>query len=84
MDPSAQQRHEHHTGVIDVWSRNPARLASLFSTLDDLAPGRILCGLGAWWDPLAAKVGIDRSKPIRVMREVVTAVRREVGEFRKR
>ena len=63
------------SGVIDVWSRNPARLASMFSTLDDLAPGRIICGLGAWWDPLAAKVGIDRAKPIRVMREVVNAVR---------
>ena len=59
------------SGVIDVWSRNPARLASMFSTLDDLAPGRILCGLGAWWDPLAAKVGIDRAKPLTVMREVV-------------
>ncbi|HBH75167.1 MAG TPA: LLM class flavin-dependent oxidoreductase, partial [Acidimicrobiaceae bacterium] len=56
------------SGVIDVWTRNPARLASMFSTLDDLAPGRIICGLGAWWDPLAAKVGVDRSKPIRVMR----------------
>src|SRR4029079_18794408 len=32
-------------------------------------------GLGAWWDPLAAKVGIQRDKPLRVMREVVTAVR---------
>lgn len=63
------------SGVIDIWSRNPARLASMFSTLDDLAPGRIICGLGAWWDPLAEKVGIDRAKPIRVMREVVTAVR---------
>lgn len=63
------------SGVIDVWSRNPARLASMFSTLDDLAPGRILCGLGAWWDPLAEKVGIDRSRPLRVMREVVDAVR---------
>jgi 5,10-methylenetetrahydromethanopterin reductase len=31
--------------------------------------------LGAWWDPLAAKVGIDRSRPLRVMREVVSAVR---------
>ncbi len=61
--------------VVDVWSRNPARLASTFATLDDLAPGRILCGVGAWWDPLAAKVGIDRSKPLRVMREVVTVVR---------
>ena len=37
------------SGVIDVWTRNPARLASMFATLDDLAPGRILAGLGAWW-----------------------------------
>ena len=64
------------SGVIDIWTRNAARLASTFSTLDDLAPGRIICGLGAWWDPLAAKVGIDRDKPLRVMREVVEAVRR--------
>ncbi|MBA2283042.1 MAG: LLM class flavin-dependent oxidoreductase [Acidimicrobiia bacterium] len=63
------------SGVIDVWTRNPARLASLFSTLDDLAPGRVLAGLGAWWDPLAAKVGIQRDKPLRVMREVVEALR---------
>ena len=50
------------SGVIDIWTRNAARLASTFSTLDDLAPGRILCGLGAWWDPLATKVGIDRHR----------------------
>ena len=63
------------SGVVDCWTRNPARLASLFSTLDDLAPGRIILGIGAWWDPLAAKVGVDRSRPLTVMREVVTAVR---------
>jgi 5,10-methylenetetrahydromethanopterin reductase len=63
------------SGVIDVWTRNPARLASLFSTLDDLAPGRVLAGLGAWWDPLASKVGISRDRPLRVMREVVEALR---------
>jgi 5,10-methylenetetrahydromethanopterin reductase len=62
------------SGVIDVWTRNPARLASLFSTLDDLAPGRIIAGLGAWWDPLAAKVGIDRTRPLAMMREVVTVL----------
>ena len=50
------------SGVIDIWTRNPARLASTFSTLDDLAPGRIICGLGAWWDPLASKVGIHRER----------------------
>ena len=63
------------SGVLDMWTRNPARLAATFSTLDDLAPGRILCGLGAWWDPLASKVGIDRRRPLRAMREVVTVVR---------
>ncbi len=63
------------SGVSDCWSRNPARLAATFSTLDDLAPGRVLLGLGAWWDPLAAKVGITRAHPLTVMREVVTAVR---------
>ncbi len=63
------------SGVIDCWTRNPARLASTFSTLDDLAPGRMICGLGAWWDPLAAKVGIDRLRPLTVMREIVTVVR---------
>jgi 5,10-methylenetetrahydromethanopterin reductase len=63
------------SGVIDIWTRNPARLASLFSTLDDLAPGRILAGLGAWWDPLAAKVGIARTRPLGVMHEVVESLR---------
>ncbi len=62
-------------GVVDIWSRNPARLASTFATLDDLAPGRIILGLGAWWDPLAAKVGIERRRPLQAMREVVTVVR---------
>ena len=56
---AATERIRVGSGVIDIWTRNAARLASTFSTLDDLAPGRILCGLGAWWDPLATKVGID-------------------------
>ena len=63
------------SGVVDCWTRNPARLASTFSTLDDLAPGRIILGIGAWWDPLAAKVGVSRERPLRVMREVVESVR---------
>jgi 5,10-methylenetetrahydromethanopterin reductase len=63
------------SGVVDCWSRNPARLAATFSTLDDLAPGRVILGIGAWWDPLAQKVGISRAKPLRAMREIVTNVR---------
>ena len=72
---SVTDRIKVGSGVVDCWSRNPARLAATFSTLDDLAPGRVILGIGAWWDPLAQKVGIDRAKPLRVMREIVTSVR---------
>jgi len=63
------------SGVVDCWTRNPARLAATFSTLDDLAPGRIILGIGAWWEPLATKVGVHRVRPLTAMREIVTAVR---------
>jgi 5,10-methylenetetrahydromethanopterin reductase len=72
---SVTERIKVGSGVVDCWSRNPARLAATFSTLDDLAPGRIILGIGAWWDPLAKKVGIDRARPLTVMREIVTCVR---------
>src|SRR5215467_8764129 len=63
------------SGVVSMWVRNPAFLAATFSTLDDLAPGRAILGIGAWWDPLAAKVGVSRTRPLRAMRETVEAVR---------
>jgi len=63
------------SGVVNNWTRNPALLASTFSTLDDLAPGRVILGIGAWWDPLAAKVGITRTRPLKAMRETIEAVR---------
>jgi 5,10-methylenetetrahydromethanopterin reductase len=64
------------SGVVNTWTRNVGLLAATFSTLDDLAPGRIRLGVGAWWDPLAAKVGIHRRKTLTAMRETVDAVRR--------
>jgi 5,10-methylenetetrahydromethanopterin reductase len=64
------------SGVIPIWTRNVGLLAATFSTLDELAPGRVILGLGAWWEPLATKVGVDRQRPLRAMREVVEATRR--------
>jgi 5,10-methylenetetrahydromethanopterin reductase len=64
------------SGVINNWTRNIGLLAATFLTLDDLAPDRIICGIGAWWDPLARKVGIDRRKPLLAMRETVEVLRR--------
>lgn len=64
------------SGVINNWTRNIGLLAATFLTLDDLAPGRIICGIGAWWDPLARNVGIERRKPLTAMRETVMVLRR--------
>lgn len=63
------------SGVVNHWTHNAAALAVTFLTLDDLAPDRIICGLGTWYDPLAAQVGVNRQKPLLAMREVVTAMR---------
>jgi len=63
------------SGVVNSWTRNVGLLAATFSTLDDLAPGRIRLGIGAWWDPLASKVGIHRRNPVQAMREVVEVTR---------
>lgn len=64
------------SGVINNWTRNIGLLAATFLTLDDLAPNRVICGIGAWWDPLAKNVGIDRRKPLTAMRETVAVMRR--------
>ncbi len=64
------------SGVINNWTRNIGLLAATYLTLDDLAPGRIICGIGAWWDPLARNVGIERRKPLTAMRETVEVLRR--------
>jgi len=64
------------SGVINNWTRNIGLLAATFLTLDDLAPNRVICGIGAWWDPLAQNVGIQRRKPLTAMRETVEVLRR--------
>jgi len=64
------------SAVINNWTRNIGLLASTFLTMDDLAPDRIICGIGAWWDPLAKNVGINRTKPLKAMEETITILRR--------
>ena len=66
---------KRRTGVINVWTRNVALTAQTASTLEELAgPDRIELGIGAWWEPLASKVGVNREKPLLAMREWVEAL----------
>ena len=70
------ERIQVGSGVINNWTRNIGLLAATFLTLDDLAPNRVICGIGAWWDPLARNVGIERRKPLTAMRETIEVMRR--------
>ncbi|MDE0709288.1 MAG: LLM class flavin-dependent oxidoreductase [bacterium] len=64
------------SGVVNSWTRPASLMALTFATLDELAPDRMLLGIGAYWDPLAWKQGIDRRKPVRQMREYIEVTRR--------
>ncbi len=72
---AATERVRVGSAVLPLWTRNPALLASTFATLDLLAPGRMVMGLGAWWEPLATRVGVKRQRSVRAMREVIESVR---------
>jgi len=63
------------SAVINNWTRNIGTLAASFLTLDDLAPNRIICGMGAWWDPRVKNLGIDCREPLTAMRETVSVLR---------
>jgi 5,10-methylenetetrahydromethanopterin reductase len=73
------------TGVLNNKSRNAALMAVTFKTLDEVAPGRAILGIGAWWEPLATKVGAPISKPLKSMREYIEVckalLRNEVVNF---
>jgi 5,10-methylenetetrahydromethanopterin reductase len=75
------QRLRIGSGVLPIWTRNPAVIAASWSTMWELGGrvdgrGRVMLGLGAWWEPIASRVGEKRAKPLRAMREHVEAIRR--------
>ena len=63
------------TGVVNNKSRNVGLMAVTFKTLDEYAPGRVLLGIGAWWEPLASMLGTPLRRPVETMREYVTVLR---------
>jgi len=74
-------KYAEKKGFEAVWQAESrlARVATIpltFSTMDQMAPGRFICGLGAWWEPLASKVGTPRRKPLKLMREYTTVMKK--------
>ena len=69
------------SGVLPIWTRNPAVIAASWSTMWELAGptrdgrSRAMLGLGAWWEPIASRVGEDRRRPLKALRENIEAIR---------
>ena len=68
------------SGVLPIWTRNPAAIAATWSTMWELGgkvdgEGRVLLGIGAWWEPIASRVGVEIKRPLRAMREHIEAIR---------
>ena len=61
--------------VSDPYSRHPALTASAMATLDELAGGRAVLGIGAGASGFAA-LGLARRQPATAIREAVSLIRR--------
>jgi len=75
------KRMRFGSGVLPIWTRNPAVIAATWSTMWELAgltsdgQSRVMLGLGAWWEPISSRVGVERVRPLTAMREHVEAIR---------
>ena len=72
---SATQRIKLASGVVNNWTRTTALMAMTFASLHELSQGRVIMGIGSYWEPLAWKQGIRRRKTLTAMREYVTVFR---------
>ena len=64
------------TGIVNVYTRNPVLLALTFATLDELAPGRIVMGLGAGSPLVLAPQGVRFRRPLTRLREYCEVIPR--------
>ncbi|MCW3011350.1 MAG: class flavin-dependent oxidoreductase [Solirubrobacterales bacterium] len=64
------------TGIVNVYTRNPVALAISFLSLNELAPGRTIVGLGAGSPRVLAPQGIPFHKPLTRLREYCEVIPR--------
>lgn len=72
---AATRRIRLATGIVNVYTRGPVVLAISFAALEELAPGRIVMGLGAGSPLVLAPQGVAWEKPVARLREYVDVMR---------
>lgn len=63
------------TAVMSPLLRHPTLLASLSASLQEIAPGRFILGMGAGGYEFTSELGIAMKRPLRLTREAVDIVR---------
>ena len=77
------ERIELGTGVVLAPFHDPIRLAEDYAVVDQLAGGRVICGLGIGWREEEFRAfGIDTSSRVRRTLEIVDILRRAWSEER--
>jgi 5,10-methylenetetrahydromethanopterin reductase len=64
------------TGILPVYTRGAALLAITFLSLDELAPGRVLMGLGTGSPRVLAQQGYEVERPLTRLREYCEVIPR--------
>lgn len=64
------------TGVTNPWMVNPVITAQAIATLNELAPGRVVLGIGAGDKTTLEAVGVEMSKPMAAVREAIEIFRK--------
>lgn len=72
---AATERIEIGTGILNPYTINPAEIAMLAATLDELTGCRFNLGLAAGAADFLQWVGLAQRKPLAAMRETITAIR---------
>jgi 5,10-methylenetetrahydromethanopterin reductase len=72
----ATERMRVGTGIVNVYTRHPVLLALTFASLDELAPGRIVMGLGAGSPLVLAPQGVRFTRPLTRLKEYCEVIPR--------
>lgn len=76
---AATRRVRVGTAVVNPFTRGAALLAVTFATLDELAGGRLVAGIGPGSPTVLAQQGIAFDRPLRRTEETVDIVRRLIA-----
>ena len=76
---SGTERLRVGTGIVNVYTRGPVLLALTFATLDELAPGQIIMGLGTGSPRILATQGVAFERPLTRLREYCEVIPRLIA-----